>query len=163
MFENYDKKDIAVYISFIVIVIIGIWLVFGNAFDGDSEEDTIVITNSDGEEFELYVEIADEPDERVEGLMNRETLCEDCGMLFVYSHDVHGSFWMKNTKIPLSIAFISEDGDIMEIQQMEPETTEKHTPEEEYRYALEVNQGYFEERGIDAGDEVDIPERFDID
>ncbi|MBS3816936.1 MAG: DUF192 domain-containing protein [Candidatus Thermoplasmatota archaeon] len=128
--------------------------------DDDLKKETITLNNSNGEAIEVKVEIADEEDERTEGLMHRESLCEDCGMLFVYEESEHRSFWMKNTHIPLSIAFISENGTIMEIQQMEPETTESHVSEDPCRYALEVNQGFFQENHIKAGDTVSIPERF---
>ncbi len=153
-------KRLFVIVTIAVVVLLVVWLVFVNSGDEDIDEGTVVITNSDGEEVEVEVEVADEKEERREGLMHRESLCEDCGMLFVYQENVLDSFWMKNTEIPLSIAFISEDGTINEIQQMEPNTTDPHTPSDRYRYALEVNQGFFQENDIDAGDQVSIPEEY---
>ncbi len=157
------KKRLIISITIAVILILTVWFIFGDSSnDGQIEEETIIITNSEGEEYELKVEIADDEEERKEGLMDRESLCEDCGMLFVYEEDVDNGFWMKDTYISLSIAFISEDGTINEIQYMEPRTLETHKPDKPYRYALEVNQGYFSERDIDAGDRVEIPEKIKI-
>jgi uncharacterized membrane protein (UPF0127 family) len=116
-----------------------------------------IFTNSAGEQIELEVEIADTPDERSQGLMNREALAENSGMLFLYEEDHQGGFWMRNTLIPLSIAFVLEDGTIIDIQDMEPETTELHRPDEKYRNAIEANQGWFDRNNIAAGDVVAIP------
>lgn len=118
---------------------------------------TVVFTNSAGERVELQVEIADEPGERSVGLMFRESMPEDAGMIFLYEEDHLGSFYMKNTFIPLSIAFVDAGGTIVDIQDMEPETVETHRPPEPYRNAIETNQGWFERNGIDVGDTVDIP------
>ncbi len=90
--------------------------------------------------------------------MNRDNLCENCGMLFVYDKNVTKGFWMIDTTIPLSIAFISENGTIIDIQQMEPETSTSHSPGKPYRYALEVNQGFYQDRTIEVSDVVEIPE-----
>lgn len=118
---------------------------------------TVVFTNSAGERVELQVEIADEPGERSVGLMFRESMPEDAGMIFLYEEDHLGGFYMKNTLIPLSIAFVDAGGTIVDIQDMEPETVETHRPPEPYRNAIEANQGWFDRNGIDVGDTVDIP------
>lgn len=120
--------------------------------------DTVVFTNSAGESVDLTVEIADDTDERAQGLMFREELPEDSGMLFVYPDDHLGGFWMKDTLIPLSIAFVTADGVIIDIQDMEPETTESHRPPDVYRSAVEVSQGWFDRNGIAVGDTVAIPD-----
>ena len=78
-------------------------------------------------------------------------------MLFIFSGDTEAGFWMKDTLIPLSIAFIAADGTILDVQEMEPLSEDKHRPPAPYRYALEVNQGWFEERGFGTGDRVEIP------
>ncbi|MBS3790926.1 MAG: DUF192 domain-containing protein [Candidatus Thermoplasmatota archaeon] len=157
-----QRKNILVYLGVVITVsLLLIWFVFGVMNNGeDFKEDTIVLTNSSGENFTITVEIAETEEEREQGLMHRESLCENCGMLFVYDKNVHNGFWMKNTYIPLSIAFISEEGEIMEIQHMEPETTDTHRPEEPYRYALEVNEGFFEDNDVGVGDSVSIPDRY---
>lgn len=115
---------------------------------------TAVFTNRAGDEVSLLVEIADEPDERSLGLMFRESMPENSGMLFLYENDHRTGFWMKDTLIPLSIAFVAADGSIIDIQDMEPETTESHKPPASYRNAIEANQGWFERNGVAVGDTV---------
>jgi uncharacterized protein len=105
----------------------------------------------------LRVEIAETDAQRERGLMYRTSMPEDAGMLFTYPMDTQGGFWMFNTRIPLSIAYIRVDGTIVQIVQMEPCPSEfatmcpSYPPRLPYRYALEVNQGYFEQRGIQPG------------
>ncbi|MCL2293386.1 MAG: DUF192 domain-containing protein [Spirochaetes bacterium] len=108
----------------------------------------------------LNVEIAETERARRTGLMHRKTLDWDSGMLFVFETDRRLSFWMKNTYIPLSIAFISSDGIIREIQDMTPHSLEPVVSRNFVRFALEVNQGYFEASGIRVGDRVTLPEEF---
>ncbi len=126
---------------------------------GDGEATaTVVVIGGEGEGVELTVELARTSGERSRGLMFREELAEDGGMLFVYVEDTEAGFWMKDTLIPLSIAFIAADGTILDIQGMEPLSEDTHRPPEAYRYALEVNLGWFQRNGFDAGDWVEIPE-----
>lgn len=106
----------------------------------------------------LEVEVARSPDEQAKGLMHRKSLSGNKGMLFTYERDRKLSFWMKNTSIPLSIAFISADGTIKEIYDMKPFSLKQVSSRHSVRYALEVNQGYFEELGISVGDRVQFPE-----
>ena len=105
-------------------------------------------------QWNITVEIADTQETQEKGLMGRDSLDEDHGMLFVYDRDSRKSFWMKNTKIPLSIAYIAADGTIREIYDMEPLSTRIIDSKYSVRYALEVNQGAFERHGIKAGDKV---------
>ncbi len=77
-------------------------------------------------------------------------------MLFLFPSDGQAPFWMKNTLIPLSIAFISQDGRILEVQDMAPQTEDLHQPKQPYRYALEVNQGFFRKNGVSAGDKIEF-------
>lgn len=104
----------------------------------------------------FHVEIADEPEERATGLMNRDTLAEDGGMLFVFPDAAPRSFWMKNTRIPLSIAYINARGEILEIRDMEPLSLDPVPSRYPARYALEVNRGRFDELGITPGASVDV-------
>lgn len=104
----------------------------------------------------LTVEVADDPRERSVGLMFRESMPDDHGMLFVFPGDVTDGFWMRNTLIPLSIAFVEDGGVIVWIDDMEPLTDTPHTPPMPYRYAIEVNQGWFTENMINVGDRVDL-------
>lgn len=108
-------------------------------------------------EHTLTVEIASTPEERAVGLMHRKSMKEDRGMIFVFENDQILSFWMKDTLIPLSIAFISADGTIRQIEDMEPESLSSVTSRRSVLYALEVNRGWFVERGIVPGDVVDLP------
>ncbi len=157
--KKTSKKKLAFYLVLIIVLILIISFAFKNTRDDiHFEEEIIFITNSNGDEIEMNVLVAEDSEQNEKGLMGRETLCDYCGMLFVFEEDVEGGFWMKDTYIPLSIAFISESGMIMEIRDMEPETTEVHKPEEPYRFALEVNQGFFEDNDIVVGDNVVIPE-----
>ncbi len=120
------------------------------------EKDAQVIFKAKGGDQALQVEIADSESERSRGLMERTSLDENSGMIFVWSEPTQGGFWMKNTLIPLSIAFISADGRILDIQDMEPETLDPHVPAQPYMYAVEVNQGYFQRHGIATGDKVEL-------
>lgn len=88
--------------------------------------------------------------------MGREALAADAGMIFVWDRDIREGFWMKDTLIPLSIAFIASDGVIIDIQDMEPQTLTVHYPSGPYRYALEVNKGYFQGNRIRIGDRADV-------
>ncbi len=106
----------------------------------------------------IYVEIADTPEERAEGLMFRSSLPEDRGMLFVFPEPQPLAFWMKNTAIPLSIAYIDRHGTILEIHDMEPYSLESVPSRQPALYALEVNQGTFERLGIAPGDRLRLPE-----
>jgi uncharacterized membrane protein (UPF0127 family) len=119
----------------------------------------LTITNSAGEEVPVRVEIADTDAERQTGLMGRTTLAGDAGMLFVFDQEQTLSFWMKDTLIPLSIAYIDAEGRIVDIQDMQPldDIPPQYVSAEPAQYALEVNQGFFEERGVSVGDMVALP------
>jgi uncharacterized membrane protein (UPF0127 family) len=120
---------------------------------------TVTIDASGGEEVEVRVEIADDASERARGLMHRTALAENRGMLFVFPDEERLSFWMKNTLIPLSVAFMDSEGRIVDIQDMKPLDDEppSYVSAEPARYALEVNQGFFEKRGIEVGDRAELP------
>jgi uncharacterized membrane protein (UPF0127 family) len=103
---------------------------------------------------DIRAEIARTDEERSRGLMNRDALSDGRGMLFVFDRDQILSFWMKDTRIPLSIAYIAHDGRIIEIHTMKPlDTTPVHSARS-VRYALEVPQGWFGRVGIAVGDYV---------
>jgi uncharacterized membrane protein (UPF0127 family) len=96
-------------------------------------------------------EVATRPDERATGLMHRFSLKPDHGMLFVFERTEPLGFWMKNTFIALSIAFIGDDGRIINIEDMKPQTEDTHSSKGPARYALEMRKGWFAERGIGPG------------
>ena len=103
----------------------------------------------------LEAEVVATPEKRSVGLMFRDALPENRGMLFVFAGPYTGTFWMRNTRIPLSIAFISKERRILNIEDMQPfDEITQHAPRGEAFYALEVNQGWFAARGIKPGDEV---------
>lgn len=105
----------------------------------------------------IRVEVARTEREKAKGLMFRESLGKDEGMLFIYDREEMLSFWMKNTRIPLSIAFIDQQGRIVDIQDMEPFSLRTRVSARPAQYALEVNQGWFKKNGIDVGDSVHLP------
>ncbi len=108
------------------------------------------------------VEVASTPSSRQQGLMYRESLAEDHGMLFVYPDSALRTFWMANTQIPLSIAFVAEGGDIVNIAQMTPFTTNTTPSTEPAMYAIEMQRGWFASHDINSGDRViGLPPRAD--
>jgi uncharacterized membrane protein (UPF0127 family) len=116
---------------------------------------TAVITiNSQKGPVPLEVELARTETERNTGLMYRTELEDGKGMLFIFERDEVLSFWMKNTFIPLSIAYISYDGTIIDIRNMYPLDISSVHSSRSVRYALEVPQGWFAKAGINAGDKV---------
>ena len=103
----------------------------------------------------IVAEIAATQDDRATGLMNRFSLQPDRGMLFVFERSEPLAFWMKNTYIPLSIAFIDESGRIVNIDDMAPQTEASHWSSAPSRYALEMRKGWFVQHGVKAGDRVE--------
>ena len=101
--------------------------------------------------YRIQAELADTPKSREVGLMNRTSMPTNSGMLFVFEQKAGHCFWMNNTKIPLSIAFIADDGKIVNIDEMQAETTNNHCPTAPVRYALEMNKQWFSERVIVPG------------
>lgn len=117
------------------------------------------IIETDSGAVMVEIEVADSPQLHQIGLMHRESLAEDAGMLFLFFQDTQGSFYMKDTLIPLSIAFFDRDGVILKILDMEPcesEPCRSYLPGVTYRGALEVNQGAFEEWGVEVGDRIRV-------
>lgn len=123
---------------------------------GNDTETPKVIFHTASADPQLKVEVARTGQERATGLMGRQSLAEDTGMLFVFETPTRGGFWMKDTLIPLSIAFVDPEGVIIDIQDMEPGSLESHYPAKPYVYAIEVNQGYFSRNGIAIGDRVEM-------
>jgi hypothetical protein len=101
--------------------------------------------------YRIQAELADTPKAREVGLMNRTSMPTNSGMLFVFEQKAGHCFWMNNTKIPLSIAFLADDGKIVNIEEMQAGTTNSHCPKAAVRYALEMNKQWFSERVIVPG------------
>jgi len=104
----------------------------------------------------ITVELARTEAQRNQGLMNRKTLKDGEGMLFIFERDQALTLWMKNTLIPLSIAYIASDGRIFEIYDMEPQNLKTVASSRSGRYALEVPQGWFSRAGLGVGDRLDL-------
>jgi uncharacterized membrane protein (UPF0127 family) len=104
---------------------------------------------------DLQAWIVNDVDSRQLGLMHVKHMPEDRGMLFVYPGTRRRSFWMRNTYIPLSLAYVRSDGVIDQLVDMEPLTTESHPSKTAVKFVLEVNQGWFERHGVQAGDRVE--------
>ncbi|MGH2735614.1 MAG: DUF192 domain-containing protein [Actinomycetota bacterium] len=118
-----------------------------------------LLIDTGGDSMLIDVEIADTEARRSMGLMNRESLPDDAGMVFVFFEEHSGGFWMKDTRIPLSIAFFDEEGEIVEMLDMDPcseDPCKVYDPGVGYRGALEVNQGAFERWGVSPGDSVNL-------
>jgi uncharacterized membrane protein (UPF0127 family) len=101
--------------------------------------------------YRIQAEVASTPQARQVGLMNRTSMPTDSGMLFIFDQKATHCFWMSNTKIPLAIAFIADDGKIVNIEEMQAETLNNHCPKAPIRYALEMNRQWFSERVIGPG------------
>jgi uncharacterized protein len=100
---------------------------------------------------QIDAQVAMSPDARATGLMWRKEMPQHEGMLFVFEQPSQQCFWMKNTLLPLSAAFIADDGTVVNIADMKPQTLESHCSARPVRYVLEMNQGWFARRGIRPG------------
>lgn len=98
--------------------------------------------------------VARSPQERSTGLMWRTEMAPNDGMLFVFDEPQMQCFWMKNTLIPLAIAFVADDGRIVNLDEMKPQTTNTHCSTQPVRFVLEMNAGWFQRKGIVAGDRL---------
>ncbi len=110
------------------------------------------ITKSNGEKLNLSIELARTDQEHETGLMGRQSVPDDTGMLFIFKQTGRTAFWMKDTPLSLSIAFIAQDGKIVDVQDMESYSLDNHAPNQDYIYALEVSKGYFARKGVKPGD-----------
>jgi uncharacterized membrane protein (UPF0127 family) len=99
----------------------------------------------------IDVQVAATPEQRATGLMHRKDMQQSEGMLFVFEQAAQQCFWMKNTLLPLSAAFVADDGTIVNLVDMKPQTTDAHCSTQPVRYVLEMNQGWFGKKGIKAG------------
>jgi hypothetical protein len=100
---------------------------------------------------QIQAQLAQTPEQQATGLMFRTEMAPQEGMLFVFTSAKQQCFWMKNTLIPLTAAFVADDGTIVNLKDMQPQTTEAHCSAKPVRYVLEVNQGWFAKKGIQAG------------
>ena len=110
--------------------------------------------------YVIQAEVAGTTATRSQGLMRRKAMAQGAGMLFVFDESAGHCMWMKNTLIPLSVAFIDERGQIVNIADMQPLDETTHCASRPVRYALEMNQGWFKKRGIAPGTPIQGLERF---
>jgi uncharacterized membrane protein (UPF0127 family) len=99
----------------------------------------------------IQAQVAVTPDQRATGLMFRREMPQHEGMLFVFEQPAVQCFWMKNTLLPLSAAFVADDGMVVNIADMKPQTLDGHCSDKPVRFVLEMNQGWFAKRGIKPG------------
>ncbi|WP_416221419.1 DUF192 domain-containing protein [Rhodoferax sp.] len=105
----------------------------------------------------IDAQVAQTPDQRSIGLMFRKDMPQHEGMLFVFEQPSGLCFWMKNTLLPLTAAFVADDGTIVNLADMKPQTTDSHCAAKPVRYVLEMNQGWFTKRGFKAGSKLGGP------
>jgi uncharacterized membrane protein (UPF0127 family) len=102
----------------------------------------------------INAELARTPEEREIGLMSRPSMPASDGMLFVFERPGQQCFWMKNTLIPLSVAFLADDGSVVNVDDMAPQTLDAHCSAKPVRFVLEMNKGWFAKRGIKPGSKL---------
>ena len=105
----------------------------------------------------IEAQVAATNEQRMTGLMHRKEMPQHEGMLFVFEAPGQQCFWMKNTLLPLAIAFIAEDGSIVNIAEMQPQSLDSHCSEKPVRYVLEMNKGWFAKKGIKPGAKLGGP------
>jgi uncharacterized membrane protein (UPF0127 family) len=152
---------LGIVLSVVLAVFVGLALFLGSigsdAEDaGTIEREPLTMVTAEGDIVRLDVEVADTVAERSVGLSSRQEVPEGTGMLFVFESRGAG-FWMKDTLVALSVAFMGRCGEIVDIQDMEPLSLELHQAEADYSFGLEVPQGWFRDNGIKTGDLVSIP------
>jgi len=158
--DEVKEKKVMPFKSYFLIFSFFSFLLFNAGFAACSQQKfkttVLTIERENAQAVEITVELASTDGERARGLMFRKQLPDGQGMLFVFDRDQPLSFWMKNTVIPLSIAFIASDGHILEIKDMQPNDLNSVKSSRSARYALEVPQGWFGRVNVKAGDVVKI-------
>lgn len=101
--------------------------------------------------YQIDAQVAATQEQRQIGLMFRKEMPQHEGMIFIFEQPAQQCFWMKNTFLPLTAAFVADDGTIVNLADMKPETTDSHCSAKPVRYVLEMNKGWFAKKGIKAG------------
>lgn len=122
-----------------------------------AEPQKLPVTTLTGGLYNIKAEVARTPQEHAIGLMWRTSMGANEGMLFIFPDKNRQCFWMKNTLIPLDIAFVEDDGRIVNLDGMQPRTETPHCSAQPVRYVLEMNKGWFAKRGLKAGDRLGGP------
>jgi uncharacterized membrane protein (UPF0127 family) len=144
-------RPLAVFLRKVTPYVLVAVLVGSTVFFAVSCKGSTVAFSNDGKVSSLNIAVAKTPAAIEKGLMGRKELAADSGMLFDFKRDVTIPFWMKNTSIPLSIAFIDSSGKVLAIKDMKPFDLTEVTPPGKYQYAIEVNQGWFKDHGVTPG------------
>jgi uncharacterized membrane protein (UPF0127 family) len=144
-------------------VLVSLTSLAGCGEQGRAERATSTV-RFEGTDATLAVEVADDTDEQRRGLMGVEHLPANQGMAFVWPEPVASTFWMKDTLVPLSVAFVDEAGQVIDVLDMLPcetDTCPTYGVDEPYVLAVEANLGWFDDHGIDAGDRAELREDLD--
>ena len=104
--------------------------------------------------YRIEAEVAATPDHRMIGLMKRRSMPANHGMLFIFTEPQRHCMWMKNTLLPLSVAFLDDEGRILNIEDMQPQTEDNHCAARPARYALEMNLGWFRQKALGPGTKI---------
>ena len=104
--------------------------------------------------YQIDAQVAQTPEQRQIGLMFRKEMPQTEGMIFVFEQPATQCFWMRNTLLPLTAAFVADDGRIVNLADMKPQTDDSHCSEEPVRFVLEMNQGWFAKRGLKPGSKL---------
>lgn len=146
-----DIKPTLLFRPLLTALASSFWLIFAvpaQAQEGPQYLRSIMLSTG---MHNISAEVALTPNERQIGLMNRKTLGISQGMLFVFEQPGVQCFWMKNTLLPLAIAFVADDGSIINIDEMKPQSLDSHCSTKPVSYALEMNTHWFDKRGIKVG------------
>jgi uncharacterized protein len=152
--QNYRRRPLCCIRG---AALAGLMLWFGLAWAQQPGLPTIKISAGI---YVIQAEVASTDATRTQGLMRRKSMAQSAGMLFLFDESAGYCMWMKNTLIPLSVAFIDERGQIVNIADMQPLDETTHCAARPVRYALEMNQGWFKKRGIGPGTQLQGLERF---
>ena len=109
--------------------------------------------------YRIEAEVAATQEHRMVGLMQRRSMAPNHGMLFVFTEAQRHCMWMKNTLLPLSVAFLDEEGRILNVEDMQPQTEDNHCAAKPARFALEMNLGWFRQKGVKPGQTIEGAER----
>ena len=127
------------------------WLALSTAFAQDTPQTNLPRIALTAGFHQLEVQLAMTPEQHAVGLMFRKEMPASEGMLFVFQNPSRQCFWMKNTLLPLTAAFVADDGTIVNLADMKPQTTDSHCSEKPVRFVLEMHQGWFAKKGLKAG------------
>ena len=134
-----------------LLITLTCWLAASVAWAQDAPQLDLPRTKLSAGMYLIDTQVAATPEQREMGLMHRPNMPQGEGMLFVFEQAGVQCFWMKNTLLALTAAFVADDGTIVNLVDMKPQTTDSHCSKKPVRYVLEMNQGWFEKKGIKAG------------